>query len=295
MGVFGLSGSGKSTITHAKHDGKYDITVLHDDAFVINNDDLSTVSLEPSYFDKVQDYPTNSADNRFLLTMQNVGATMDEDGLIVPVTEDIRNGNGRAIKSKFWTPDRKYAFQEKFNALFWIMKDDTLPPVLKVEDAVLGSTFGATLATKRTSAEHGADPNKLAFSPYANPFRLYPLQQDFNRFKDLFENHGVDCYIINTGFFLDKKIPPKVTLKLIEDIVDENLAFEPFGDYENLSYAPIEGFIPDFDNKTYHTNLKKRMQGRLDFLKSQTGEETLPKEAHNALKQLIESGERDKK
>ena len=34
-GVFGLSGSGKSTLTHARHGGKYDITVLHDDAFVI--------------------------------------------------------------------------------------------------------------------------------------------------------------------------------------------------------------------------------------------------------------------
>ena len=32
--VFGLSGSGKSTITHAKHDNKYDVTVLHDDASV---------------------------------------------------------------------------------------------------------------------------------------------------------------------------------------------------------------------------------------------------------------------
>ena len=295
MGVFGLSGSGKSTITHAKHEGKYDITVLHDDAFIINNDDLSTVSMEPSYFDKVQDYPTKSSDNRFLLTMQNVGATRDEDGLIVPITEDIRNGNGRAVKSMFWTPDRKYAFKEKFNALFWIMKDDTLPPVLKVEDPTLASTFGATLATKRTSAEHGADPNKLAFSPYANPFRLYPLEQDFKRFKDLFENHGVDCYIINTGFFGEKKIPPKVTLSIVEKIADGTLALKPFGPYENLSYSPIEGYDPNFDDKTYHDNLTKRMQGRLDFIEAQKDEEVLPKEAHKALKNLIKSGERDKK
>ncbi|KLD60573.1 hypothetical protein WP50_09315, partial [Lactiplantibacillus plantarum] len=31
---------------------KYDITVLHDDAFVINRKDGSSVALEPSYFDK---------------------------------------------------------------------------------------------------------------------------------------------------------------------------------------------------------------------------------------------------
>ncbi|NVO05037.1 MAG: excinuclease ABC subunit UvrA, partial [Rhodoferax sp.] len=34
--VTGVSGSGKSTITHARHNNKYDITVVHDDAFVIN-------------------------------------------------------------------------------------------------------------------------------------------------------------------------------------------------------------------------------------------------------------------
>ena len=47
--------------------------------------------------------------------------------------------------------------------------------------------MGATLATKRTSAEYvpGEDPNKLVIVPYANPFRLYPLAKDYNKFKQL--------------------------------------------------------------------------------------------------------------
>lgn len=49
VSVFGLSGSGKSTITHAKHDNKYDVTVLHDDAFIINTKDGSSIALEPAY------------------------------------------------------------------------------------------------------------------------------------------------------------------------------------------------------------------------------------------------------
>ena len=98
--VFGLSGSGKSTLTHAKHGGKYPITVLHDDAFIINTDTCSSVALEPTYFDKTADYPTGCPDNQYLLSAQNCSATMDEEGHIQLVTEDIRNGNGRAIKSK---------------------------------------------------------------------------------------------------------------------------------------------------------------------------------------------------
>ena len=106
IGVFGLSGSGKSTLTHARHGGKYDITILHDDAYVISTENGSSVALEPSYFDKTQDYPTNHPANKYLLTVQNCGVTLDEEGNKVIVTEDIRNGNGRAVKSRLWTENR---------------------------------------------------------------------------------------------------------------------------------------------------------------------------------------------
>ena len=41
VGLIGHTGSGKSTLTHAKHGGKYEIKVLHDDAFIINTDTCS--------------------------------------------------------------------------------------------------------------------------------------------------------------------------------------------------------------------------------------------------------------
>ena len=176
--VYGLSGSGKSTITHARHGGKYDVLVLHDDAFIINTDTGSSVALEPSYFDKTADYPTGCADNKYLLTAQNCSATRDENGNIVLVTEDIRNGNGRAIKSKLWSPNRVDKIQSPVNAIFWIMKDPTIPPIVKLKGASLASVMGATLATKRSTAERlapGVDPNALVVEPYANPFRTYPL------------------------------------------------------------------------------------------------------------------------
>lgn len=118
VAVFGLSGSGKSTITHAKHGNKYDVTILHDDAFIINDKDASSIALEPTYFDKTQDYPMGSEDNKYILTAQNTGAALDENGNIVLVTEDIRNGNGRAIKSRLWSPNRVDRIDEKADAIF---------------------------------------------------------------------------------------------------------------------------------------------------------------------------------
>lgn len=288
ISVFGLSGSGKSTITLSDHNGKFDTTVLHDDAFIISNEDGSSISLEQSYFDKTQDYPLTNPQSKYFLTIQNCGATINDKGEILPVTEDIRNGNGRAIKSRFSTPNREYVFNEPTDSIFWIMKDNSLPPVVKINDPALASAMGATLATKRTTAEYiaGEDPNKLVIVPYANPFRLYPLVKDYNKFKSLFTDMNVDCYIINTGFFLEDKITPKVTLGLIEDIVTKKAKFEEFGLFENVEYMPIEGFNPNFEDKDYILMVKERMKDRLSYVKELDEFNRLPNEALEAIEKL---------
>ena len=285
---FGLSGSGKSTITLSDHGGKFETTVLHDDAFIISNHDASSVSLEQSYFDKTQDYPLTNPQSKYFLTVQNAGATIDENGRLVPVTGDIRNGNGRTVKSKLATPNREYKFDTPVNSIFWIMKDASLPPVIKVNSPSLASAMGATLATKRTTAEYvpGEDPDKLVIVPYANPFRLYPLVKDYNKFKSLFADMNVDCYIINTGFFLDKKVTPQVTLGIIEDIVTEKAQFEPFGSFADLEYLPIEGYHPDFNDPEYVKQVKDRMKDRLSYVEDLDEFNRLPEEALAAIKKL---------
>ncbi|WP_448378303.1 phosphoenolpyruvate carboxykinase (ATP) [Fervidobacterium sp.] len=288
---FGLSGSGKSTLTHAKHNGKYKITIVHDDALVINLEDLSSIALEPSYFDKTSDYPLTSDDNKYLLTIQNCGATVDEQGRVVPVMEDIRNGNGRAIKSKLWSPNRVDKIEEPVNAIFWIMKDPVLPPIVKIEDPVLASTMGATLATKRTSAEKllpGVDPEALVFEPYANPFRTYPLSEDYEKFKVLFEK-GVECYIINTGFYLNKKVPKELTLEILELIVERKAKFDDW--FGGLKILEIPGFEVRTSDYEYRELLKISFEKRLQFLKNKDvenqGYDKLPEECKVSIQNLI--------
>ncbi len=294
LSVFGLSGSGKSTITHAQHDGKYDITVLHDDAFLISTEDGSSIALEPAYFDKTQDYRMDDPNNKYLVTVQNCGATLDEDGKVVLVTEDVRNGNGRAVKSILWSPNRLNRFQEPVDAIMWIMKDPTLPPLLKITDPVLASTMGATLATKRTSAERlaaGVDPNALVVEPYANPFRTYPLSIDYTEFKKLFTDRGVECYIINTGDFMGKKVKKEHTLGVIEGIVEGTAKFVETG-IDGISYQPVEGFELNFKDAEYKKSFVARINDRVAFIEKQTtnrgGIDKLPDEALAAMKKVAE-------
>ena len=293
VAVFGLSGSGKSTITHAKHGGKYDITVLHDDAFIINVEDKYTIALEPAYFDKTADYPIGCDDNKYILTQQNNGVIALEDGKLVSVTEDIRNGNGRAVKSKLWSPNRVDRINEPINAIFWLMKDPTIPPVLKLSGAALGSAMGATLATKRSSAERlaaGVDPNALVVEPYANPFRVYPLAVDYTRFKQLIED-GVDCYILNTGEFMGTKVQPKHTLGIIEAIVSGVAQFHKWENFSDIEIMDIEGFDASFANQEYAKEFAARMQDRINFVKSRetekAGMDKLPADALEALENVV--------
>lgn len=292
--VFGLSGSGKSTITHAQHDGKYNVTVLHDDAFIINDETASSIAMEPTYFDKTSDYPTGCPDNKYLLTAQNCSATIDADGKVVLVTEDIRNGNGRAIKSKLWSPNRVDKLNAPVNGIFWIMKDPTIPPLVKLNGSSLASVMGATLATKRSTAERlapGVDPNKLVVEPYANPFRTYPLANDYTKFKKLVEERDVDCYILNTGEFMGKDIKPDDTLGVIEAVIEERAEFKPFGPISNIEVLEWPGFIPDFDDPEYVATLKARMQDRVNFIKdknkSKGGFDKLPVDALEALENIM--------
>jgi len=291
--VFGLSGSGKSTITHAKHSNKYDITVLHDDAFIINVHDKYSIALEPAYFDKTQDYPMGCEDNKYIITQQNNGAIRGADGKIYSITEDIRNGNGRAVKSKLWSPNRVDRVDEPINAIFWLMKDPTIPPVIKLSGSALGSAMGATLATKRTSAERlveSVDPKALVVEPYANPFRVYPLELDYVRFKQLIED-GVDCYILNTGDFMGKNIQPKDTLGIIESIVEGKAEFEKWENFSDIEIMQVEGFEASFENKEYSEQFVKRMQDRIEFVKSRevekAGLDKLPSDALEALKNVV--------
>ena len=291
--VFGLSGSGKSTITHARHNDKYDITVLHDDAFIINVQDKYSIALEPAYFDKTQDYPMGCEDNKYIITQQNNGVIQGADGKIYSITEDIRNGNGRAVKSKLWSPNRVDRVDEPINAIFWLMKDPTIPPVIKLSGSALGSAMGATLATKRTSAERleaGVDPNALVVEPYANPFRVYPLEMDYVRFKKLIED-GVDCYILNTGDFMGKKVKPQDTLGIIESIVEGKAKFEKWEKFSDIEILQVEGFEASFDDRSYAEEFAKRMQDRIEFVKSRefekAGLDKLPADALEALENVI--------
>lgn len=290
---YGLSGSGKSTLTHAKHAGKFDdITILHDDAFIIDRKNGSSIALEPAYFDKTSDYLPGSKEMEYFTTVMNVGVTQDMQGKKTLVTDDLRNGNGRTIKSRYSAKNRVDHEQAPLDSIFWIMKDDSLPPVVKLSDPVIAATFGLTLATKRSTAENviGESRDKLVIEPFANPFRVYPLTEDYHDFKELFEKQQANCYIINTDSYNGKNIDKDTTLGILEAIANENADWTGFGALPQMSYLSIPGYEVDLNDATYAKKLRQRLQDQLVWVNNYTKthpKEELPVEITTKLEELI--------
>ena len=174
------------------------------------------------------------------------------------------------------------------------MKDPTIPPVVKLKGSALASVMGATLATKTSTAERvaaGTDLNALRIVPYANPFRTYPLANDYEKFKKLVEEKNVDCYIINTGDFMGKKVKPADTLGILESIVEGKAAFEKWGPFSDIEIMNWGDFNVDLSDKDYAAQLKSAMQNRVDavegFATKKEGYDKLPDEALEALKKVV--------
>ena len=137
----------------------------------------------------------------------------------------------------------------------------------------------------------GTDLNALRIVPYANPFRTYPLVNDYEKFKKLVEEKNVDCYIINTGDFMGKKVQPKDTLGVLETIVEGKASFKQWGPFEDIEIMDWEGFVPDLSDKSYTEELKNAMQNRVvaveGFATKKEGYDKLPDEALDALKKIV--------
>jgi len=284
VAVFGLSGSGKSSITNSHdHEGTLKkserVTVIHDDAFLIDLEHNFTVALEPTLFDKTDAVEFEDPVISYFYSAQNVAVTVLPDGSKKMVCRDIRNENGRCLKTRdmFNHAD----FCERPGMVIWLQKDTSLPPICKVNSVDLAVSTGASLSTMRAKGVEDVDPKeleKLVIEPFANPFRVHPLLEDCKQFKNLLEL-GTECYIMNThAFGLPEKlidIPKELSLPIVTELVRGNIEWREWKAFQGL-LLPKNGrdlFGADYDKKYKPTRdphylrfLRARMQDRISYL-----------------------------
>lgn len=284
LAFFGLSGSGKSSLTNSHDHGgtlkkSEKVTVIHDDAFLIDLEHNYTIALEPSLFDKTDAVGFNDPVIKYFFSAQNVGTTMLPDGKVKMVCEDIRNDNGRCLKSRDMFNHKDHC--ERPGKVVWLQKDTSIPPICRVNDVALAVAMGASLSTLRAKGVENVDAReleKLVIEPFANPFRVHPLTVDCLQFLKLFKL-GTECYIMNTHAFglpsglVD--IPKEISLKIVTELNRGTIEWRDWKAFAGLS-LPKNGnelFGPDYEKKykptrtpEYLNFLRERMQDRITFL-----------------------------
>ena len=289
IAFYGLSGTGKSSHTNS-HDNAGTMpkgvskVVLHDDAFQIDLENKVCRAWEPTLFDKTDSRPTDHPDWKYCLSLMN-HAILNLDGKRIPVGQDLRNQNGRALLDRSLLG--KYVNRCAFpKALCWLMKDSVLPPLLKFKDKNLAVAMGAALMTQRNRAENVTeeDLKKLVFEPFANPFRVYELYRDVEAFLNVVES-GAECYCFNSrGYWKNsdselEAIPLKTSLTLQTAILTDQIEWEEWDMLPNAmipTRASIEKILPGYydrydpkkrgNAKEYLGLLQDRFQQRTDYL-----------------------------
>lgn len=284
IAVFGLSGSGKSSLTNSHDHGgtllpDEKVTVIHDDAFLIDLDANVTVALEPSLFDKTDQVKFNDPIIKYFYSAQNVAITQEQDGVRLIVAEDIRNDNGRCIKSRDMFNHADSC--KRPGSVIWLQKDTSLPPVCKVNDIGLSIAMGASLSTMRARGVENVpaeELEKLIIEPFANPFRVHSLIVDCEQFSKLFKL-GTECYVMNTHAFglpgEEIDIPLMLSLTILTNIVRKSIEWTTWDSFPGL-LIPKNGaglFDTDYDNNFTPTNdmeflkfMRRRMQDRISYL-----------------------------
>ena len=284
VAVFGLSGSGKSSITNSHdHAGTLKksekVIVIHDDAFLIDLENNYSIALEPSLFDKTDAVAFEDKQIKYFYTAQNVAVTMLPDGKKKLVAYDVRNQNGRCIKSREMFNHANAC--ERPGKVIWLQKDPSLPPICRAKTPGIAVAMGASLSTMRAKGVENVDPaelKKLVIEPFANPFRVHPLMRDCQQFKKLFKM-GTECYIMNTyafglpGALTD--IPKELSLEIVTELVRGNIEWRDWKSFPGLQ-VPKNGrelFGSDYDRKykppkdqEYLDFLRDRMQDRITYL-----------------------------
>ncbi|MDX9715725.1 MAG: phosphoenolpyruvate carboxykinase (ATP) [Dissulfurispiraceae bacterium] len=284
VAVFGLSGSGKSSITNSlDHDGTLHknekVVVIHDDAFLIDLDHNISIALEPALFDKTDSLDFRDSITKYFYSAQNVAVTLDKDSKRRIVGQDIRNDNGRCIKSRDMFTHNDFCKQP--GMVIWLQKDTSLPPISKVATPALAVAMGASLSTLRAKGVENMDPKelgKLVIEPFANPFRVHPLVLDCHQFLKLFKA-GCECFIMNThAFGLPDNltdIPKELSLNIVTQLVRGKIEWREWKRFSGL-LVPKNGteiLCSDYDKKykplktpEYLDFLRDRMQDRITFL-----------------------------
>jgi phosphoenolpyruvate carboxykinase (ATP) len=263
--MFGLSGTGKTTLTLHDHglQGEEGVIIRQDDVVLMNEKGFC-YGTERGFFIKTEGLEPSqevlySAATKPTALYENVW--IQPDGKI-DFMNSVITGNGRGVilRSDVANTDDTIDLQ-KANKILFITRRDTIVPIvakLTHEQAAAYFMLGESIETS------AGDPTKAGQSKRevgTNPFIIGPESEEGNRLLDILKsNTDMECYLINTGSVgkngdkAGTKITIKVTTSVMKHIALDDIEWVQDPDWGYLVPSKIEGIdMEAYDPKRYYT------------------------------------------
>ncbi len=287
--LFGLSGTGKTTLTIHDHGLKGEETVFirQDDMVMMdergycfgteNGFYIKTEGLEPSQ--KVL-YDAATSPNAILENIK-----VSEDGS-VDFTNNELTSNGRAVikRCEVANTDNRVDLDKANRIIFITRRDDIIPTVAKLnaEQAAAYFMLGESIETS------AGDPTRAGESKRevgTNPFMIGKESEEGNRLLGILrKNPDIECYLLNTGSVGKggkipfEKISIKISTALMKHIAigDIKWTTDPDWHYQvpvEMPEIDIARYNPVnyFDKSEYQNRVSKLRTERLCWLNKYKG------------------------
>mgnify|MGYP001164260578 CR=1 FL=1 len=270
--VFGLSGTGKTTITTADH-GLVDpegVEVLQDDINLLLSDGRALGTERNFYIktDNVSKQPpllAAASDGRAMLE----NCWVDDDG-DVNFDNHAISTNGRAVVPRDAIPNTSPRIDmEHTDVLLFNMRRYDIPPIGRLVSPEQAAAYFMLGESTITSAE---DPSRVGQAKRVvgfDPFIVDQPQKNGNRILQILrENSKIRCYVMSTGRVGGNNgvnITPEVTFGCIEAALRERLSFryDDILGYEVPESYPFEGGERYDPYRTWDREAYKKLIGDL--------------------------------
>lgn len=279
MLIFGLSGTGKTTLTCHDHFLKSPegIAIRQDDIVFLLENGLclgternfygKTDGLEPKNYPAI--YPAVTSKTAILenVMVKNTKVDFHDTSL---------TSNGRAImhRKDMLNTDEEIDLKT-VDLIFFVTRRDTIvPPIARLskEQAVAFFMLGESI---ETSAGDPKNAGKSVRVVGTNPFIIGSKAEEGNRFYDMIKHRPIQCFLLNTGSVgQNKKITVKDSVILMREAARDKIVWKKDSDWNYELASHVNGIdISTFDPKKYYSDneyktlIQKLKQERNEWLK----------------------------
>ncbi|WP_242967931.1 phosphoenolpyruvate carboxykinase (ATP) [Tepidibacter mesophilus] len=263
--MFGLSGTGKTTLTIHDHGltGDEKAIVRQDDVIFMDENGYCAGS-ENGFFIKTEGldegqkvlYKAAISKNSIFENVKVAG-----DGKVdFNDTTLTANGRGVVLREEISNTDDSIDIEKANKIIFITRRNDIVPPVMKLEisQAVNAFMLGESIETS------AGDPTKAGKSKRCvgtNPFIIGPEEDEGHRlYQILKRNPDIECFILNTGAigakeeFKGEKITIKVSTTIMKEIAKDNVKWELDKEWGYLVPKYVDGIdIKKYNPRNYYS------------------------------------------